>query len=1198
MSWRRMEVFVDIAAELSDRGYAFRFRAEGGSMHPTIRSGEALLVEPLSPADVRVGDIVAYRRQRRVIAHRVVHIDVGSQAMRVFTLRGDAVAAAADPSAGDLVERAEASQILGKVVAVESSKWDTRLLRSARQRADGLARRTNSCWGAMMSAMRGGIFRRGFDPRSVAILGVVAVGTMASIAGEPAIAQQLIIGDGTTFVQGCNGNLIVSGALTVQGSYINCSPTTSASSAGGGSGNLSVASLHVGSAGSFYFGGGNSDPTISFAGGGTVVNDGKLGIFGGGLSDGSGANPPDGTPFCPASGRVTLVSSTGTTAWSGGGSFYLYNLDVSNQPSSPLALTAYNSTITGSTGWTGGLCPSNVTAVQLEFFTATPTDGGNLISLKTGRDVNNLGFNIYREANGQRVKLNASLLAGTALIGGPGTVFTAGQAQQWIDDGGTPSAVYWLEEIDIKGARSWYGPAVANGGLKSAAVAKALGTTANLTATPNKPVALSSVGGGGKGPNAKTAPLTVKASSPAVTNASLTQQFALAASPAVQLGVKTEGWYVVTLAQLVAHGLDAGVDPNRLHLYANGIEQAIYIAGQSGGRRGAQFSVYFYGLGADTTWTDTQVYWLVAGKDNGRRIDTGGDRRGGATANNFPFTVEWEPRLLYLPAIRNGDDSNFFGPPVTDTLLTQPLTVTHLDVAGGASTLRVKLQGLTAGMHSVAVTLNNLLVGTVSFSDTTNRVATFTAQGVKEGQNTLGLMASSPGDISFVDSVQLSYPHRYLADDDSLRFPLAPGKTAAVGGFTTTPVTALDITDPANVSIVSGTVSGNAPNYSLRVVAPGNGNAPRTLLAFTGAQVQTPTITANRPSSWHTAQAGYDMVILTHASLMPSAAKLVALRQSQGLKVVVIDVQDLYDEFSFGLKTPYALKNFLYAASQNWKTKPHFVLLLGNGSEDPRSFLGGGVPDLVPAKLVDTTLSEVASDDWLVDFNDDGLPNVAIGRLPAESLAQADLMVNRTVAYDQVAPGAWQNRVLLVTGKTSSATDGFAGLTAAVKALLPNTVTTAVLDANTDPTAHSDLLAAINSGPALVNYIGHGSTQDWGANGLLFGTPDALGLTNGAQTPLVLTMTCLNGAYQDVYQTSLAKALLLAPAGGAIAVWGSSALTESPSQGEMNRAMIKALYGPKAMTIGEAAAAAKAGTPDMDVRRSWNLLGDPATVLY
>jgi hypothetical protein len=92
-------------------------------------------------------------------------------------------------------------------------------------------------------------------------------------------------------------------------------------------------------------------------------------------------------------------------------------------------------------------------------------------------------------------------------------------------------------------------------------------------------------------------------------------------------------------------------------------------------------------------------------------------------------------------------------------------------------------------------------------------------------------------------------------------------------------------------------------------------------------------------------------------------------------------------------------------------------------------------------------------------------------------------------------------------------------------------------------------------------------------------------------------MTCLNGYFQDVYNISLATSLMEAPGGGAVAVWASSGLTVSQTQATMNQALIKLLYGSQSLTLGEAAAAAKAAVSDMDTRRTWILFGDPATRL-
>ena len=334
------------------------------------------------------------------------------------------------------------------------------------------------------------------------------------------------------------------------------------------------------------------------------------------------------------------------------------------------------------------------------------------------------------------------------------------------------------------------------------------------------------------------------------------------------------------------------------------------------------------------------------------------------------------------------------------------------------------------------------------------------------------------------------------------------------------------------------------------------------------------------------------MVIISHGDFTDSLAPLVAWRQSQGLKVAVVNVEDLYDEFNFGVKSPYAIRSFLSAAKANWSTKPAYVLLVGNGTSDPRNYLETTVPDLVPVKLVDTNVIKTASDDWFVDFDNDGIPEMAIGRLPARTKDQAAAMVNKIVAYEQGGAGGGRYDVLLVAGQNDSQND-FEAYADALGALLPRTLSVKQIFEGSDPSAHTDLEDSINDlGVGLVNYIGHGSTDMW-AGGLLSST-DALALTNGSRTPVVIAMTCLNGYFQDVYTNSLAEALMNALGGGAVAVWASSGLTGSGPQAAMDQALIRVLYGSQPLTLGEAAARAKRAVSDPNVRKTWILFGDPA----
>jgi len=137
-------------------------------------------------------------------------------------------------------------------------------------------------------------------------------------------------------------------------------------------------------------------------------------------------------------------------------------------------------------------------------------------------------------------------------------------------------------------------------------------------------------------------------------------------------------------------------------------------------------------------------------------------------------------------------------------------------------------------------------------------------------------------------------------------------------------------------------------------------------------------------------------------------------------------------------------------------------------------------------------------------------------------------------------------------------------------------------------------LEAIGRGQKIVNYTGHGSTDQWRGN--LLTPSDVSGLQNWDHLSLFVTMTCLNGYFQDPGIDSLAESLLKTERGGAVAVWSSSAMTGPAEQAIMNRVLYRNLFN-GSMTIGEAVARAKASVIDPDIRRTWILLGDPTMKL-
>ena len=149
-------------------------------------------------------------------------------------------------------------------------------------------------------------------------------------------------------------------------------------------------------------------------------------------------------------------------------------------------------------------------------------------------------------------------------------------------------------------------------------------------------------------------------------------------------------------------------------------------------------------------------------------------------------------------------------------------------------------------------------------------------------------------------------------------------------------------------------------------------------------------LSLNQPSTLNQSANQADLVIISYKSFIPSLSKsfapintsFVSQRQTRDqLTVKVVDVEDVYDEFSFGAHGVQALKDFLARATTTWTKAPHYVLFVGDASYDPRYYQAfpGGPFDFVPTKLVDTFFGEACSDDTIADFDGDGIPELAVG---------------------------------------------------------------------------------------------------------------------------------------------------------------------------------------------------------------------------
>jgi uncharacterized repeat protein (TIGR01451 family) len=837
------------------------------------------------------------------------------------------------------------------------------------------------------------------------------------------------------------------------------------------------------------------------------------------------------------------------------------------------------------------------TAVDLTFFRATQrADGSAVIEWRTREEARNLGFRIYREDAAGRRQITPSLIAGSAfLLRGAKPQHSAKQ-YHWIDPNPPGSASYWLEDVDVNGARVTHGPVNLETGSPEHAAELESAQQARLLSQISVVPAQGTITGTG-------ALVTARPELPTLPPG--TARVSVADHQAVKISVKSEGWYRVTEPQLIAAGFDPRTEVRSLHLYAEGVEQPLLISGPQAGPLTPAGEIEFYGTGIDTPFSGTRVYWLIHdGQHSNRILPARPGFSGSAAPNSFPFSVVREDRITYFAALPNGENAdNFFGAVITSDPVMQDLLVAHSDPSSSLpTTLDLTLQGGTSGQaHRVSVQFNGASIGEMDFAGQENVKQTFPVDStlLHDGTNTVTLTAlEGDNDVSVVESIALHYPHTYEADANWLRAIVQSGNQVMIGGFTNSQIRAFDITDPLHISELAGKIALVNGNYSLALDIARNFPTERTVLAFSADQISQPVaLTSHTPTFLDDRRGGADIVMITHPDFAASLTPLVRLRQGQGHHVAVVTTEQIYDEFNFGERSPFAIREYLQNAAAQWQRRPQAVLLVGDASFDPRNYLGLGELDFVPTRLIETAAFKTASDDWFTDFQQTGFATISTGRLPVRTSADVSLVVSKIVGYERGSfAGGWNAQALFIAYQNIDAdfTDASKAAGADISNLLQ---TTQILADGQDPaTVKPQILAALNNGALIVDYNGHGAEQQWSFSDLL-DVNDTAELSNGGRLPVYLLMDCLNGFFQDVYAQSLAVSLLLAPNGGAVAVWASSGFTDEPPQASMNKSLLQAIAASPEVPLGKLILIAKKGVASNDVRRTWILFGDPAMKL-
>lgn len=690
-----------------------------------------------------------------------------------------------------------------------------------------------------------------------------------------------------------------------------------------------------------------------------------------------------------------------------------------------------------------------------------------------------------------------------------------------------------------------------------------------------------------------------KAVSASQLEANLQEHLRIVGLPGVKIGVKAEGLYRITRAQLQSAGFDVAADPANWRLFNEGNEQAIII-GPNGDH------IEFYGKGIDRPESDTRMYYLIADTTAGKRVDTRVLRPvGGPTvSNHFRFSAIRKERTEYNPRIKNGDEENYFG----RTVFSTPdagfvFNLAGVDTAAANAVVTIRMQGRFFGQHNVRAVLNGNNIGNVVGEHLDSIATDFSipAGFLNNGANTLVLNTDNPADALHLDTVTVKYDRLYAATDNRVSF-FTPGyRRIDLGGFTSPNIRVFDVTEDGTPRLILNLpIDQTGSTYTVRLPSSRPG-------VFYGiedsASLQPASITANAPSRLTASSATNraDMIIVSAPELMTASENWAAYRRSTaggGFAVRVVDLTDVVDEFNFGVYSSVAVKNFLQFARNNWFTPaPQYALLVGDANYDPRNYQGFAAFPRIPTKLVELIFEQNGSDEEMGDFDGDGVSEFAIGRIPARSNEAVTTVLNKTMTFETTASQALSRGAIFAFDRPIAY--DFAAMSATVKNELPASVEKTDIFrgslVGSFDEGHDPLISAINSGKFLVNYSGHGASGIW-ASQTFFSSDDVPNLTNANNLSIFTILTCFNGFFIRPDADSLSEVLLKAPNGGAVATWASSTETTPVAQLAMGTRFYNRIgqANPSFTRMGDFVRDAKTTIAGSDVAYSWVLLGDPA----
>ncbi len=730
------------------------------------------------------------------------------------------------------------------------------------------------------------------------------------------------------------------------------------------------------------------------------------------------------------------------------------------------------------------------------------------------------------------------------------------------------------------------------------------------------------------------------------------------------------------------------IDPRKMHLYKDGIEQPIFIEGEADGHWNPGDYIEFVGSRSkgqnsfNSFYTTTSAYILTwEGARPGLRAPRVpvASRTGGAIPIETDIAKQAKPYTVHVhlevdeEILRIGSTSAEeiidLGSRVQETELTDfwfwqrlgaqkdaselPFALENTpatQIAGsttqgqtgaldssGSLRFTINLKGITNNLkadldHHLKFILNGFdisLVGGVNHDAIWKGQESYTwvspplNPGVlKAGPNKLIIqkvndLKTIEGQLvenqdAYINYIELHYPANYKVKNDFISFSNSFAdslgtKQFTLTGFTSTAITIWD-TQGRKLSNFKVTQQGDGYQVDFKDSLAG----ATSYIALTQAKRDVPSVMVDTLPDLLTPKEGADYIVITQKSMVGKALdSLLDFRRKQGLRCAVVFADQIYQAFGDGSMDPAAIRRFVMYAYQNWpRPAPLFLNLVGDASLWFEKHSGPYNITIVPTHLINIRgWGVAANDDYFTKVSgDDDISDLFVGRIPVSSLSDLSIVVRKTILSETARPeGHWRNKAFLISGYETTFMEQNYVLE---KIAVENDRQYSRLDLFPGSPYYKNAAQRFNffdqldSGFNLVNFIGHGGGSVWSDAGVLtFKAMDEGKLHGDFPIPLVSSITCLTGYFEDPDSRSLGEEMIRLPKSGAVGFYGSSGYISNLAGQALSAEILRAATGNGLSTIGaiitqaETMVKLKTGDAFLPILAEFNLLGDPAFIM-